>query len=136
MMLLDTHIWVWWVNQGPELSAEHKQIIQQEQPAGLGVSMISCWEIAKLVQLGRLQFAIPVSEWLEQAASHPGIRLLEITMPIVVESTQLPGEFHRDPADQIIVATARIQGIPLLTADRLILGYPHVRLAGKPISSR
>ena len=69
-----------------------------------------------------------IDEWLETALRYPGVELLALTPEIVVESTQLPGEFHRDPADQIIVATARIYDCPLLTVDNKILKYPHVKL--------
>ncbi len=93
---------------------------------GSGVSAISCWEVAKLVELDRLQLTLPVLQWLERALTHSGVRLLELTPRIAVESTELPGKFHRDPADQILVATARVLSIPLLTADRKILEYPYV----------
>ena len=76
-------------------------------PMGLGVSVISCWEVAKLVENGRLKLQCPVEEWIEQALAYPGVQLLQLTPGIAVESTQFPGSFHRDPADQIIVATAR-----------------------------
>lgn len=128
MILLDTHIWVWWVSQSSALTQQQRTILA-EQAKGLGVSIISCWEVAKLVEVGRLQLTIPVSDWLTQALAQPGIQLLDLTIPIIVESTQLPGEFHRDPADQIIVATARIYDIPLLTSDGRITSYPHVKLA-------
>ena len=59
---------------------------------------------------------------------NPGIQLLPLTAPIAAESTELPGSFHKDPADQIIVATARVLGVPLITADGQILKYPHVSL--------
>jgi len=77
-----------------------------------------------------LQLTLPVERWLERALALPGVRLLELTPRIVVESTQLPGEFHRDPADQLIVATARIYDVPLLTADGKVLAYPHVQTIG------
>lgn len=64
---------------------------------------------------------------METALSYPGIRLLDLTPQITIESIRLPGEFHRDPADQIIVATARIYDAPLLTFDEKILNYPHVK---------
>ena len=94
---------------------------------GLGISVISCWEVAKLVEYGRLTLPCPVVEWLDQALAYPGIRLLELTPRIIVESTQLPGTFHRDPADQLIVATARVCHCPLVTVDTKILAYPHVQ---------
>ncbi len=88
---------------------------------------MSCWEIAKLAERGRLGLACSIEEWMEQALAYPGIELLPLTPQIAIESTTLPGNFHRDPADQIIVATARIHDLALLTVDRLILDYPHVR---------
>jgi PIN domain nuclease of toxin-antitoxin system len=123
---LDTHIWVWWVLDDARLSANHRQLIAAAEATGIGVSVISCWEVAKLVALGRLILPLPVMEWLDQALAYPGVQLLDLTARIAVESTQLPGRFHRDPADQIIVATARVHDIPLLTVDRRILDYAHV----------
>lgn len=70
-------------------------------------------------------------DWIQQALAYPGVRLIELSLRICVESTQLPGEFHRDPADQIIVATARIMDAPLRTVDGKILEYPHVKLIPK-----
>lgn len=127
MILLDTHIWVWWVGQHPNLTQKFQQAIQAHQASGLGISIFSCWEVAKLVELGKLQLAFSTADWLQQAIMHPGVQLLDLTLPIIVESTQLPGSFHRDPADQIIVATARVHNIPLLTVDQKILNYPHVQ---------
>lgn len=69
---------------------------------------------------------IPIAEWFEQAFNYTGITLLEMTPRICVESTQLPGSFHRDPADQLIVATARVHDCPLVSIDQNILAYPHV----------
>ena len=128
MILLDTHIWVWWVNESAELTAEIRQALQAHVAHGVGVSIISCWEVAKLVERGRLHLTLPVESWIEEALAFPGVQLLELTPRIVVESTQLPGEFHRDPADQLIVATARIYDVPLLTADGKVLAYPHVQI--------
>lgn len=130
MILLDTHVWVWWVNGSPMGSKDMLPIIQEHQEDGLGVSIISCWEVAKLVERGRLELTMPVERWIEQALAYPGIELLDLTTRIVVESTQLPGEFHRDPADQMIVATARVYDISLLTVDSKLLAYPHVKIAG------
>lgn len=126
MILLDTHIWVWWVHGDDRLSAAHSALAADSEENGIGVSVISCWEVAKLVEYGRLALPLPVGEWLSQALDYPGVNLLPLTPEIAVESTQLPGSFHRDPADQIIVATARIHGIRLLAADLKIVRYPHV----------
>ena len=69
---------------------------------------------------------MPVHEWFGKALAYPGNRVIELTSEIAIESTELPGEFHRDPADQIIVATARLYDSPLVTSDGKILQYPHV----------
>ena len=87
---------------------------------------IAGWEIAKLVEKRKLVLSIPVDEWLKVALAYPGVQLLNLTVSIVVESTQLRG-FHNDPADQIIVATAKVYECLLLTADRKILNYSEVK---------
>jgi PIN domain nuclease of toxin-antitoxin system len=125
MIVLDTHIWIWWVDQSPRLTAPQRAWIDQHQPNGLGVSIISCWEVAKAVESGRLGLSLPVQDWLETAIAYPNIQLLPLTLPIIIESTNLPG-FHRDPGDQLIVATTRIYQTSLLTADAKILAYPQV----------
>jgi PIN domain nuclease of toxin-antitoxin system len=127
VILLDSHIWIWWVDGSSQLTSVQRQHIEAHEGSGLGVSVVSCWEVCKLVELNRLVLRQPVADWINQALAYPGIRLLYLTPRIAIESTQLPGTFHRDPADQIIVATARIRRCPLLTADGRILGYPHVK---------
>lgn len=127
MILLDTHIWIWWVHGDPRLPERHRQYLVAHESDGLGISVISCWEVAKLVEYGRLHLPYPVAEWLDQALAYPGVTLLQLTPRIVVDSTTLPGTFHRDPADQLIVATARVHGCALVTVDEKILAYPHVR---------
>ena len=126
MIVLDTHIWIWWVNDSPRLTEQHKQWIEEYQSQGLGISIISCWEVAKLVEKNRLVLLMSVDEWLQIALAYPGVQLLDLTVPIVVQSTQLPG-FHNDPADQIIVATAKVYDFLLLTADGKILNYEGVK---------
>lgn len=126
MIVLDTHIWIWWVQNDVRLTQKHQNWLQQYESQGLGVSIISCWEVAKLVENSRLILPVTVEEWITTALAYPGVQLINLTIPIIIESTQLTG-FHRDPADQIIVATARINGCPLLTADAKILAYPDVQ---------
>lgn len=126
MIVLDTHIWIWWVDGSSQLTAQQESWIRQYEPQGLGISVISCWEVAKLVEYNRLVLQGSINDWITQALAYPGIRLLELTPGIAVESTQLPGSFHRDPADQIIVATARVWNCPMLTADSKILSYSYV----------
>ena len=126
MIILDTHLWIWWADNNPRLTQQHREWIQQYQSQGLGVSMISCWEVAKLLENNRLALSLAVDEWLTAALAYPGVQLLNLTIPIIVESTKLTG-FHRDPGDQLIVATAKIYGCPLLTADAKILADPDVQ---------
>lgn len=106
-----------------------RALLDSAEQTGIGVSAISCWEVAKLVERRRLSLPCPVFDWMRQALAYPGVRLLELSPRVSVESTQLPGTFHRDPADQITVATARVFDAPLVTVDARILAYPHVRLA-------
>jgi PIN domain nuclease of toxin-antitoxin system len=127
VILLDTHIWVWWVHDSSALSESTSALIGDRVEAGIGVSIMSCWEVAKLVQVGRLALPVPTADWLARALSYPGVQLLPLSPAIVVESTQLPGTFHRDPADQLIVATARVLGLSLVTADQRIREYQHVQ---------
>ena len=126
MIILDTHIWIWWVHSDKQLPEQCNAYIQAQEADGLGVSAISCWEVAKLVERGRLALPLPVNDWLQQALTEPGIELIALSPRIAVESTQLPGKFHRDPADQIITATARVLGCPLVTLDLKIRDYEHV----------
>lgn len=126
MIVLDTHIWIWWVDNNSRLTQQHRDWIVAYQAEGLGVSIFSCWEIAKLVEKNRLGFSLPLEAWITAALAYPGVQLLDLTLPIVIQSTQLPG-FHNDPADQMIVATAKVHNCPLLTADQKILDYPDVQ---------
>lgn len=127
MIVLDTHIWIWLADENDRLTDYHKQIIAEHRADGLGLSAISCWEVAKLVEYGRLSLACDIQEWMDAALDLPGIQLIELTPEIAIASTKLPDVFHRDPADQIIVATCRVFDLELLTLDEKILKYKHVR---------
>ncbi|MGK7920684.1 MAG: type II toxin-antitoxin system VapC family toxin [Trichodesmium sp.] len=85
MIILDTHIWIWWVDDNRQLSSQNREIIQANQKTGLGISIISCWEIAKLVEKKRLAFECSVEQWLKLALNYPGIQLLELNLPIIIE---------------------------------------------------
>ena len=126
MIVLDTHIWIWWVHSPERLSQAQRELITASETDLIGVSAISCWEIAKLVELGRLELPVDIEHWFEQALSYPGGQILALSPEIAIESTRLPGDFQRDPADQIIVATARIYDCTLVTADEKIRSYEHV----------
>lgn len=122
--LLDTHIWLWWVTD--DASLDQHAVAQLEQAArqgGLCVSAISAWEIAMLERRGRISLGRTCTDWLDIALHEAGIELLPFTPAIAVESTRLPGSPHGDPADRIIMATARIHGATLVTRDHAILDY-------------
>lgn len=127
MILLDTHIWIWWVSGSAELPEKYKQDLAANERLGLGISIMSCWEVANLVQKKRLTLQQPVFEWINLALNYPGISLLNLTPEIVVDANELPDPFHRDPVDRLLVATARFANISLMTLDTKILEYPHVQ---------
>ncbi len=128
MILIDTHIWIWWVDGSKDLPVEYRTGIEDSRIDGIGLSAISCWEVAKLVEKGKLMLSEPVDRWAAQALNQRGVILIPLFPEIAIESTRLPGTFHKDPADQIIVATSRIQDLALMTLDAQILLYPHVLL--------
>jgi PIN domain nuclease of toxin-antitoxin system len=126
--LLDTHAWVWWVTEDRRLSASARRTIERSQAAGdLSLSLISVWEVAKKVQKAQLVLDRPVDQWIELAVARPALHLVELTRPILVESCRLPAPFHGDPADQLIVATARDRDAAIVTKDERIRAYAHVR---------
>ena len=127
MILLDTHVWVWWVQADPRLTASQQGHIAAHGATGLGVSVISCWEVGLLEAAGRITLPLPVGDWVRAALAYTGVRLLDLTPEVAVDSTRPPAPFHRDPADRILVATPRALAIPILTADARILAYSHVR---------
>jgi PIN domain nuclease of toxin-antitoxin system len=131
--------WIWQSSESNEesylihvtkLTQTQRETILVNEERGLGICAISLWEVAKLVGYKRLELPCGLEEWLEQALSYPGMSILELTPEIAIESTRLPGEFHRDPADQMIVATARVHHCPLVTSDEKILRYTHVETVG------
>ena len=126
MIVLDTHTWVWWTHDPDRLTETQQAAIVGSEDDGIGISAISCWEIAKLTEYRRLSLPLPLAEWFDAALRYPGVELLQLTPEVAVESVSLPGVFHRDPSDQIIVATARVHGCHLVTSDAKISHYPHV----------
>lgn len=129
MIVLDTHALVWWVNGDSNLSASAADRIHQEQEkkGSILISSISAWEIAQLVERGRLRLSMDVSDWMALVAQIPGVMFTAVENEIAIKSVSLPGEFHKDPADRIIVATARKFAALLITKDEKILAYPHVK---------
>lgn len=127
MIVLDTHIWIWWVHADSRLPPAMDSRIRSTPASQRFVSIISGWEVAKLVEHNRLTLPVAVSAWLDRASRPSIAQLVPLSLPVIVDATSLPAGFHRDPADQIIVATARMLGALLLTVDEKILRYEHVR---------
>lgn len=120
--LLDTHAWIWWVDQDPRLGAKTIAVLdslpRDQRPL---LCDISLWEVAMLVERGRLELDLPLAEWLDAAAHPRSVQLVTITPRIAAAVADLPESFHRDPADRLIVATSRALGVPVLSHDRLIV---------------
>ncbi len=128
VIVLDTHTLVWWVSSDQCLSANAKAAIDKEVDGGqVIVSAISAWEIAMLVERGRLVLSMDVGSWLATVAQIEAVRFVPVDVEIGVKSVNLPGDFHNDPADRMIVATARKLAAPLVTKDEKIQAYAHVR---------
>ena len=126
--LLDTHAWLWWVSEDRRLSKTARSAIETgRHEEDVWVSLISIWELAKKIERKQLVLDRPLDQWLDVATTMPGLHLAELTRPILVDSCQLPQPFLGDPADQILVATARRDNAVLVTKDRNIRRYAHVR---------
>jgi PIN domain nuclease of toxin-antitoxin system len=131
--LLDTHIWIW-LQEGDRNQLKRSAIEQAEEWHGerrLHISAISVWEIAQLATRKRIALSTMVDTWIQTGLDDPDLTLLELSPSVLVEATRLPGDIHKDPADRMIVATARHHGLTLLTRDDDILTYAkqgHVRV--------
>ncbi len=125
--LLDTHVWIWWQAVAEKIGPEvRKTLTNLGEDDQLFLSAISVWELAKLAEKGHLKLGTSVDEWTRQALEMPRLQQLPLSAAIAIESTRLPQPFHDDPADQIIVATARLTDSTLISADRLIRNYAYV----------
>ncbi len=120
--LLDTHILIWWRQGSGKLSKPQAQLLAELERRGepAFISAITLWELAKMVERGRLDIDQPLDLWLEEIENHPLTTVVPITPRIVAESVALGENFQRGFAGQIIVATARCLGLRLLTADERI----------------
>jgi PIN domain nuclease of toxin-antitoxin system len=125
LLILDTHIWIWAINGNVDrLSSEGLEAIETaSQNNQLGVCAISVWEVGMLESKGRVQFGKVCLDWVRDALSAPGLRLLSLTPEIAIESSRLPGRLHGDPADRILAATSRILKATLVTKDLKLLDY-------------
>jgi PIN domain nuclease of toxin-antitoxin system len=116
--LLDTHVLVWWIEGGKRLSRRQRQVISRASAAEpLLVSDITLWEVAMLHSHGRIKLGLPLRDWLEGAVAPEWVRRMGISPAIAADVTLLPAGAPNDPADRIILATARVLGATLLTRD-------------------
>lgn len=130
MIVLDTHALIWWVNGDAQLSDRARKTIKKETSNDAGqvlLSTITAWEIALLAQRGRLTLTMDVKDWIDTVAAIEGVRFVPVDNDIAIHSVTLPGEFHSDPADRMIVALARRHSTALITSDAKIQAYKHVR---------
>lgn len=124
MILLDTHVLVWFSIGDEELGIRARDlIVAAAKRRETAVSPISFWEAAMLTRKNRIDLGMPVATWVSRIMSSSGPVLLALTPSIAVSAGELPKDIHGDPADRIIVATARAHGCMLITSDRKILSY-------------
>lgn len=123
--LIDTHIWIWYLDGAEErMSPEAVHLLRRcATGEGLLVSDISVWEVGNKVSRGKLALSPGVSAWVDRAGRKPGFAFLPLDRQILLSSTQLPGTVHGDPADRMLIASSALAGVPLVTADHLIVEY-------------
>lgn len=123
-ILLDTHTWIWLFNGSTELSKSAiEQIDFAANQGKVFIPAISVWELSMLVAKSRVNLSQSIHQWINNSLSQPGVNLSPILPEIAIESSFLPGDFHGDPADRIIVATARINNLIVFTRDKKIIKY-------------
>jgi len=124
LILLDTNAFIWLVSGESSLGSNSRETIEKACDEGAArISGITLWEISMLVDKSRISLEMETLVWVQTALGHTGVGLEPINPVIAVEAGRLPGNIHGDPADRIIIATARFLDCPLLTTDRKILGY-------------
>ena len=122
-IILDTHAWIWLFEGDPTMAGAADQLNQAGARGGLQVAAISVWELAMLAAKGRIKLSVAPLRWVRTALTFSSISLIPLSLEIAVESAHLPADFHGDPADRMIVASARILDCPLATRDCKILEY-------------
>jgi PIN domain nuclease of toxin-antitoxin system len=124
LIVLDTHVWVWWAAEPRKLSPKARRAI--EEAPELGVCAISCWEVAMLVARDRLALDRAVSHWVRQALALPKVVSLPLTPEIAVRAAAFDASVPGDPADRMIVATALHHHAPVVTKDKRIQSFREV----------
>ncbi|MEO8682632.1 MAG: type II toxin-antitoxin system VapC family toxin [Vicinamibacterales bacterium] len=120
-VLLDTQVWIWWLTGAGALpKGERAALDQAASSGGIRVSAISLWEAQLLHSRQRLELPLPFSDWLRRATNPEFITVLPLDLDVVLALNELPAAFHGDPADRLIVATARAHKLPLASHDRAI----------------
>jgi len=128
VIVLDTHAWVWFVSNPELVSRTAKEAVDASiEKKEVFVSSISAWEVALLVDKGRLKLTMDVIEWIGKSEKLPFLTFLPVDNAIAVKSVALPEPLHQDPADRIIIATAITIGAPVVTKDQKILDYPYAK---------
>ncbi|HVH44399.1 MAG TPA: type II toxin-antitoxin system VapC family toxin [Labilithrix sp.] len=126
--VLDTHILLWWLEGKKRLSVAQRRILERaDDTHALGVSDVTFWEIALLVERGKVRLELPLDEWLARATAAPLVERCPMTPAIARELVTLSTTRDWDPADRILVATARVHGVPLVTSDGRIVDAGLVR---------
>lgn len=129
MLVLDTHILIWWTSGDQKLTKSAKDRIEHavEKGESILISSITAWEISMLVSKGRLTLTMDVDTWLQTVGEIKNVSFVPVDNKVALESTRLPSEFDKDPADRMIVALARTLSSTLVTADEKIIHYKHVK---------
>ena len=129
MIVLDTHAWIWWVDQSSELSPQARRRIDGlTEPGALCVSSISVWEFHMLVKKGRLRLKTDPAHWIRQCELSPRIRFIPVDNEITRLAVELPSDEPSDPADRIILATGLALGAPVLSKDEKLRRCPGVKV--------
>jgi PIN domain nuclease of toxin-antitoxin system len=128
MIVLDTHAWIWFTSKPEVLSRKAKNAVEAAvKGKSVLISSISAWEVALLVKKKRLTLSMDVTDWIAKSENLPFIQFIPVSNSIAVKSVNLPQPLHMDPVDRIIIATALSTGAPIVTKDKKILDYSHVK---------
>ncbi len=125
-LLLDSHVWIW-SQEAPEKFGRRTRVLLEDASNGVAISAMAAMEVARLVFLRRVHLAESAATWIADSIRSLAAHAIDITPEIAAEAYELPGNFHKDPVDRVLVATARLHDLTLLTADDSILRYAHVK---------